>query len=59
MIRKLNEILVEQVENALLDVPPKVIVEGIVNEVGLLEVAELLRIIAVEKGYTLTIVRRG
>ena len=59
MIRKLNEILVEQVENALLDVPPKVIVEGIVNEVGLLEVAELLRTIAVEKGYTLTIVRRG
>jgi len=59
VIRKLNEILVEQVENALLDVPPKVIVEGIVNEVGLLEVAELLRIIAVEKGYTLTIVRRG
>ena len=59
MIRKLNEILVEQVENALLDVPPKVIVEGIVNEIGLLEVAELLRTIAVEKGYTLTIVRRG
>jgi hypothetical protein len=55
----LNEILVEQVENALLDVPPKVIVEGIVNEIGLLEVAELLRTIAVEKGYTLTIVRRG
>ena len=58
MPKGLTKLLLEQIENAIAEVPPSVAVRGIVTEIGLEETAEWLSKIAKEQGYTLTLERR-
>jgi hypothetical protein len=58
MSKGLTKLLVEQIENTIADVPPSVVVQGIVSEIGLTETVSWLTIIAKQQGYTLTLERR-
>lgn len=58
MSRGLTKLLTEQIENTIADIPPSVVVQGIVSEIGLEETVSWLAAIAKQRGYTLTLERR-